>query len=230
VCGVRKLFPKTAAAEVAWFLMGSCDVSWLRQYAPIWDKFVEADGFTIAGAYGHRWRVAFGRDQIGSAIEALQRNPSDRRIFISAWDPAVDGLGASGQKNVPCPVGFTLSITNGRLNSTLLLRSSDVFVGLPYDVMGHALLMRAIARSINPDLELGRMHVSLAHPHIYETHWQMARTCVLGGVIVDERPELPASWSIEEIAANPEGYVTDVAQLAKAVSWPSYSPRPEVVA
>jgi len=228
VVGSRKLFPRTAAAEVAWFLVGKQDVTWLKRYAPIWDKFVEADGVTIDSAYGYRWRRHFGRDQLSLAVEALRSNPTDRRIFISAWDPGKDGLGEPGQKNVPCPVGFTLSITRGRLNSTMLLRSSDVFVGLPYDVMGHALLMSVLARSIDPELGLGRMHVSLAHPHIYETHWMMARTCLLGP-LVEEKPELPRCWDMGEVIANPEGYVAEVAQYAKEVEWPAFSPRPEVV-
>ena len=44
VTGTRRLFPKTAAAEVAWFLMGTRDASWIRAQAPIWDKFLEEDG------------------------------------------------------------------------------------------------------------------------------------------------------------------------------------------
>ena len=34
-------------------------------------------------------------------------------------------MGATGQKNVPCPVGFTLSLVDGTLNSAMLIRSSD---------------------------------------------------------------------------------------------------------
>lgn len=239
VCGIRKTFPRTAAAEVAWFLLGRKDAGFIRRYAPIWDKFLEDDGETIAGAYGYRWRNHFGRDQIADAIQALDANPSDRRVFISAWDPGQDGLGRPS-KNVPCPVGFTLSITDGRLNSTLLIRSSDVFVGLPYDVMGHALLMQAVLSSLNvlrlgrashapQPLKLGCMQVSLAHPHLYEVHREMAEGA-LAACPSDETIVMP-DWGVKRIVSIPEAYVEQVNQLAgRVVRKPEYSCRPEVVA
>jgi len=231
VCGIRKTFPRSAAAEVAWFLQGEKDVDFIRGYAPLWDKFVEEDGRTVAGAYGHRWRRHFGRDQIADAEAALIANPSDRRVFISAWDPAQDGLGRPS-KNVPCPVGFTLSVTAGRLSSTLLIRSSDVFVGLPYDVMGHALLMKAIqvdleATGVAPE-GLGYMQVSLAHPHVYDVHVPMLREAFAGSPS-DSSIALPSDWGVGRIGLDPHGYVARVAEAAKHIQQPSYHCRPEVM-
>jgi thymidylate synthase len=224
-CGIRKTFMKTAAAEVAWFLSGSSDVTWLKQHAPVWNDFVEDDGFTIRGAYGYRWRGHFGRDQIALAVQALEANPTDRRVWVSAWDPAADGLGAQGQKNVPCPVGFSLSIRDGRLNSSLVMRSSDVFVGLPYDVMGHALLMDAVACSLG--VQLGVMHVTLAHPHLYEVHMQMAWEA-LGSTPCDDAPKLP-HWSLGLIERDKDGYVALARELQTEAVQPVYHCRPEVV-
>lgn len=235
IAGNRKVFPKTAAAEVAWFLQGRKEVDFIRKYAPIWDKFVEDDGRTVAGAYGYRWRNQFGRDQLEQALQALVANPSDRRIYISAWDPGQDGLGVPS-KNVPCPVGFTLSITNGKLNSTLLIRSSDVFVGLPYDVMGHALLMDAFVASYNiqqlgltrgGEIGLGVMQVSLAHPHLYEKHFDMASESLLLEPLVGKL-RLPG-WGLKRIVSIPDAYVEHVATQAKGMVQPSFSCRPEVV-
>lgn len=170
--GYRKTFPKSAAAEIAWYLQGTQNADFIRKYAPLWDKFVEQlpDCEGVKAAYGYRWRNHFGRDQIRLAIEALRKDPSDRRCYISAWDPSEDGLGAVGQRNVPCPTSFTFSILHGELHSSLFLRSSDVFVGLPYDVMGHALLMDAVATELR--IKPGVMHVTLAHAHLYECHWK----------------------------------------------------------
>lgn len=246
MCGIRKTYPKTAAAEVAWFLLGRKEVDFIRGYAPIWDKFVEDDGRTVAGAYGHRWRNHFGRDQVADAVETLASNPTDRRTFVSAWDPGQDGLGRPS-KNVPCPVGFTMSVTDGRLNSTLLIRSSDVFVGLPYDVMGHALLMKAMQSSITLQQErfygegkaelrgLGKMHVTLAHPHLYEPHIDMADTAL--SLLPGDREERRAmaeglrmpDWGVKRIVQLPDGYVDLVATRAKGLRQPDYSCRPELV-
>lgn len=240
-CGLRKTYPKVAAAEVAWYLSGEQDATWMTSHAPIWDKFIEpleelritSEGrpYTtnfqgVAAAYGYRWRQHFGRDQIALAIDALQRNPTDRRVLVSAWDPEEDGLGALDQKNVPCPAMFTLSVTEGMLHSTMLLRSSDVFVGLPYDVLGHALLMDAIATTLG--VRLGVAQFSLAHVHLYEAHWEMARIALTQPRVVPSMP-MPC-WKIHMIEKDRDSYVALVRDLAKHHTWPVYAPRPEVIA
>lgn len=226
----RKFRPTTAAAEIAWFISGKRSPEWLEKYTKIWSSFKEADG--SVNSYGYRWREAFGRDQLGLAIEALDNNPSDRRIYISAWDPMQDGLGAPS-KNVPCPVGFTLSVTEGRLSSTLLIRSSDVFVGLPYDVLGHAMLMYAVANSLTRLGQmtiLSRMQVCIAHPHIYDSHWDLVPECLN----VAERtpvikPFMPPAWSVYEIEKAPDEWIADAKSRWDGLKWPDYSPRPELI-
>lgn len=227
--GWRRTFPKTAAAEVAWFLLGVRSVAFIQTYTQMWNKFVDELGpndFGVAAAYGYRWRRHFGRDQLRLAIDALRADPTDRRCYVGAWDPSEDGLGATGQKNVPCPVGFTLSLTSGELHSSLALRSSDVFVGLPYDVMGHALLMDAVATELGA--APGVMHVTLAHAHLYDCHWDMAAES-LRQPPVTPRLSLPF-WSVSEIEQRPHDYVAQYAAAAREVEWPTYNPRPEVVA
>lgn len=263
--GYRKTFPKSAAAEVAWYVRGEQDATFIRQYAPLWDKFVERLPFDVetadprdevpaslsietidlqpigsrdmqrvAGqsyfegvrsAYGYRWRRHFGRDQLRLSVEALRKDPSDRRVYVSAWDPAEDGLGEQGQRNVPCPASFTFSVTGGELHSSLFLRSSDVFVGLPYDVMGHALLMDAVAHELK--LRPGVMHVTLAHAHLYESHWDLAVEALRQDPVVPDI-QLPG-WTLSQIERAPDDYVVRYADDARQHVWPKYSPRPEVV-
>lgn len=266
--GFRKTFPKSAAAEVAWYIMGTQDATFIRRHAPLWDKFVEqieidtwsmglaqysspehhpvmvktlreaypsahavhdvTSGWAFSGvqsAYGYRWRSHFGRDQIRAAVEALRKDPTDRRVYISAWDPSEDGLGAQGQKNVPCPTSFTFYIQDGELHSSLFLRSSDVFVGLPYDVMGHALLMDAIAHELR--VRPGVMQVTLAHAHLYECHWDMVAEALKQDPVVPAMP-LPG-WTLSQIERDPDDYVVRYADEAKMFTWPTYNPKPEVI-
>jgi thymidylate synthase len=268
--GFRRTFPKSAAAETAWYIRGEQDATFIRRHAPLWDKFVEEIPYYIAenfdehralyprvpeslayrtkevrltngdyrreqdgasffvgvkAAYGYRWRCHFGRDQLRLAIEALRRDPTDRRVYVSAWDPSIDGLGELGQRNVPCPTSFSLSVTGGELHSSLFLRSSDVFVGLPYDVMGHALLMDAVAHELR--LKPGVMHVTLAHAHLYEDHWDMAAEALR------QEPVLPAmplpGWTVSQIERAPDDYVLRYAEEARQRVWPAYNPKPHVV-
>ena len=225
--GRRKTFPKSAAAEVAWYLQGTQDATFICKYAPLWDKFIEPlNTFNgVKAAYGYRWRQHFNRDQITLAIETLRQNPSDRRCYISAWDPAEDGLGALGQRNVPCPAAFTLNQQGNELHSSIILRSSDVFVGLPYDVMGHALLMDAIAKELN--IKPGLMHVTLANAHLYESHWAMAEKMLQQPLVVPKM-YLPRI-SVVDIETNPDNYVLAYAEEAKQHEWPTYNPKPDVI-
>ncbi len=225
--GIRKTFPKSAAAEIAWFLMGTQDPKFIQKYAPFWDKFVENENGRdiVKSSYGYRWREHFGRDQIQDAIDTLKSDPSNRRVYISAWDAEIDGLTSKNQLNVPCPVGFNLSIVKGRLNSSINLRSSDLFVGLPYDVMGHAYLMDAIATSLN--IDIGYMSVSLNHAHLYEAHWEYTLEALKNEYIIPEI-KLPRI-SVEEITANPDKYVDKIIAETKMFNWPTFNPKPHVV-
>ncbi|WNO49293.1 hypothetical protein [Achromobacter phage kwar_LB4] len=137
----------------------------------------------VKNAYGYRYRNHFGRDQLQDAINALQMDPSSRQIYISAWDPAQDGLLNRGEKNVPCPAAFTLTVLNGQLHSSYFLRSSDLFVGLPYDMLTHSLLVTAIADSLG--IQPGYISVLVSHAHMYKKHQDMAMEALK---IQDEAP------------------------------------------
>jgi Thymidylate synthase len=225
-CGLRRTRPMTAAAEAAWCFSGVPNLTWLQKHTKIWDQFADADG-NIMEAYGYRWKSAFGYDQIDTAIRRLIVDPSDRRVWISSWDPREDLL-PNDQKTVPCPVGFTLATYENRLNSSLMIRSSDVFIGLPLDVMRHALVMRAIANSLGK--RMGHMRVTLAHPHIYESHWDMALT-MLGEEIMVPDIRMPGEpWTVDHIVNHPDEYVDLVRRVVfESVGWPNYDPKVMVV-
>lgn len=243
VAGNRRYYPHIAAAEVAWQFMGTKDPAFIVGKAPkLWSKFIE-DG-ELKTAYGHRWRKAFGRDQLELAMAELRNNPTNRQLYISAWDPSSDGLGGPQPKNIPCPVGFVVSRFRDDLHMTVLIRSSDVFVGLPYDVMGYALTLDAIAASVG--CRPASLCITLAHPHLYEPHWLATRACLGLEITGFERskdrriegasstwvtgcePNLPG-WTVEQILRDPDGYVDIVKTLAKRVGNNSWDPMPEVI-
>lgn len=263
VVGNRRYYPHVAAAETAWQFMGTKDPTFILGKAPkLWSKFLEDEDFTFTDmdnhgevtrterrsvlktAYGYRWRHAFGRDQLALAIHELKTNPTNRQLFISAWDPRSDGLGGPQPKNIPCPVGFTVSRFGNDLHMAVFIRSSDVFVGLPYDVMGYALTADAIAATTG--LRPKSLHFTLAHAHLYKPHWNATRACLTAGWSAGEwreakefekasttwadnvQPSLPA-WDIQAILDNPEGYVSIVKALAGRTSQNSWDPMPEVI-
>lgn len=226
--GNRRYWPRVAAAEVAWQFMGTKDPEFILRHAPkLWEKFVE-DG-ELRTAYGYRWRSHFGRDQLALAMKELRENPTNRQLYVSAWDPRIDGLGGPQPRNIPCPVGFSLTRTQEELHCSVFIRSSDVFVGLPYDVMVYSLTVDAVASSCG--LRPGTLHVTLAHPHYYNPHGKLVRDCIEGGHSqweLNVEPGLPA-WSVDDVLQDPDGYVTQVHRCASRVNNNEWNPMPKLV-
>ena len=194
----RKMFPATAFAELCWTLSGVRNLDWLQQHTKMWDDFANANN-EVEAAYGFRWRHMFGRDQLLTAIEALKKDPSDRQIFISAWDNGKDGLGNRWTSNVPCPTCFSMNIINNKLNLTLFLRSSDTIVGLPYDMLMYSLLAIVVTNELRlkyPELKPGSIAAILSHAHIYEAHYDIAQNLIMNA------KEMGKSYVVQDLDLN----------------------------
>jgi len=164
-----------ALAEQVWFIQGEKDATFLRKFTKIWDAFLETDG-TLSSAYGWRWRNHFGRDQLGKAIELLEKEPSSRHGVIVTWDPSDDGHGGTPKKNVPCPYTYTINIIGGRLNMHNIVRSNDMILGCPFDVFGFALLQCMIAERLG--VRPGVYTHSISNAHVYDNHYEGAKEII----------------------------------------------------
>lgn len=167
---LRKLPLKIFIAEQIWFLLGENDPDWLRPFTKIWDSFIEEDGKVTS--YGYRWRKHFGRDQISELITHLKEFPTSRHGVVIAWDPLSDGLTGKPRKNVPCLFAFTVNIIGGKLCMHNVVRSNDVFLGLPHDVSGFALLQHIIAQELN--VPVGIYSHSISNVHLYSDQYDAA--------------------------------------------------------
>ncbi len=170
---LRKIPVRIFVAEMVWFLTGSNRPDdFLRAYTKIWDDFTHEDG-TVPAAYGYRWRKHFGRDQIACLIDHLTDEPTSRQGVVIYWDAGDDSLGSPNKKlNVPCPYTFTTNIINGKLNMHVTSRSTDMMLGLPHDVGGHALLQYVFAQKLG--VKPGKLTFVTSHAHIYSNHYEQA--------------------------------------------------------
>jgi thymidylate synthase len=171
---LRKLPLKIFVAEQLWFLLGENDPEWLRPYTKIWDDFIEDDGKVTS--YGYRWRKHFGRDQLSELIKHLIEKPTSRHGVVIAWDPTSDGLTGKPRKNVPCLFAFTLNIIGGKLCMHNIIRSNDVFLGLPHDVAGFALLQHIIAQELK--VPVGTYSHSISNAHFYSDQYDAAEELI----------------------------------------------------
>ncbi|MCX6751976.1 MAG: thymidylate synthase [Candidatus Nomurabacteria bacterium] len=175
VLTLRKQPLKSPIAEQVWFIQGEKDTTFLRKFTKMWDPFMEKDG-TLPSSYGWRWRNHFGRNQLGNAIELLEKEPSSRHGVIVTWDPKDDGHGGTPKKNIPCPFAYTINIIGGRLHMHNMVRSNDMILGCPFDVFGFALLQSIIAQRLG--VRPGIYTHTISNAHIYDNHYEGAKEII----------------------------------------------------
>ncbi len=188
------------ASELEFFIKGLTDKQWLQERNNhIWDEWAypkkapygndeeskqrmkaERD---LGAIYGYQWRhfnepyegcdknyEGKGIDQLAKIVETLKKNPNDRRMIVSAWNPCM--LGEMGLP--PCHYAFQVTVINGKLNLLWNQRSVDTVLGLPFNIASYALLLHLLAKESG--LQEGKLVGFLADTHIYVNHLEGIKT------------------------------------------------------
>lgn len=141
------LNPAFAIAEVVWILAGRDDSAMLNFFNPKLPQFAGATEF-YHGAYGHRLRRALGLDQLVRAADALFHNPDSRQVVLQIWDAKRDLPDAQGRPantDVPCNLVSLVKLRSGRLHWTQVLRSNDLVLGVPHNIVQFTYLQEVLA-------------------------------------------------------------------------------------
>lgn len=178
----KKMFFKGIVEELLWFLRGSVNSKELEaKGVNIWKdnssrKYLDENGFTnydegyLGPIYGFQWRSFNGEiDQLRYILEELQKENS-RRIIINAWNPCQLSL----QALPPCHILYNFFKNNDELSCMMYMRSSDLFLGLPFNIASTALLTYIIAK-IN-GFKVKEIAISICDAHIYEEHLTAVET------------------------------------------------------
>ncbi|MDD3178175.1 MAG: thymidylate synthase [Candidatus ainarchaeum sp.] len=182
------------AFELEFFIKGLTDKKWLiTENNHIWDEWCSSDKVEyghdeetknkmkeereLGPIYGWQWRnfgakyITFdkkpegkGVDQLKKLVETLKKNPSDRRMIVSAWNP----LDLHRMALPPCHYGFQVTVINGKLNLLWNQRSVDSALGLPFNIASYALLLHLLAKEAG--LKEGKLIGFLGDTHVYENH------------------------------------------------------------
>ncbi|MCS6981786.1 MAG: thymidylate synthase [Flavobacteriales bacterium] len=170
----KKVHFKSVVYEMLWFLRGETNVGYLRQHGvTIWDEWADENG-DLGPVYGKQWRrweAPDGRviDQIQSVVDEIRRNPNSRRLIVSAWNPA----DLPRMALPPCHTLFQFYVLGDRLSCQLYQRSADVFLGVPFNIAGYALLTMMMAQVTG--YRPGEFIHTLGDAHLYINHVEQAR-------------------------------------------------------
>jgi thymidylate synthase len=168
----RNLSPSYLAAEFTWYAAGCYSTKWISDYAKFWSGI--SNGNDIAeSAYGARIygihpSLKAGVDQWKYVVEELMKDPDSRRAVIHIRTMN-DSLVES--KDVPCTLSLHFMIRNGALDLMVHMRSSDIILGLVYDVPAFTLFQEAMANELN--VGVGQYYHISDSLHVYEKHYGM---------------------------------------------------------
>lgn len=161
----RKLGYKFMAAEAAWILSGQNDVATISKYSKKIAEFSD-DGVTFYGAYGPRLQ-----DQFQYIRSILMMDPESRQAVATTWRQKPDLT-----KDVPCTVALQFLIRNHVLHCVATMRSSDLWLGHPYDIFNFSAYTFALMLNLNNyrsdigelPLILGNLFLTAGSKHLYQ--------------------------------------------------------------
>jgi thymidylate synthase len=160
--------PAFAIAEVVWILLGRNDSAFLNYWNPSLPKFAGLSQ-SYHGAYGSRLRNNFGFDQIERAYQVLLANPDSRQVVLQIWDSVKDSPnpdGTSCDPDIPCNLLASLKIRLKKLEWLQVMRSSDIFLGIPHNFVQFTSLQEIIAGWLG--VEVGSFMLVSDSLHLYE--------------------------------------------------------------
>ena len=170
----KKMPFKLLLHENLWFISGTSKVDYLHEHnIHYWDGFLD-DKNDLGRVYGVQWRHwrrpdGTEHDQLQWAIDEIKNNPDSKAIIVSAWNAGE----LEEMRLPPCHTMFQFDATKGKLRLQLYQRSSDVFLGLPFNIAQYAMLLHMVAHLTG--LEARELVISIGNAHLYTNHIEAAK-------------------------------------------------------
>jgi thymidylate synthase len=151
----RDLNYRFMVAEWLWILYGRRDLKTLLRYNSVYAQFSD-DGHILAGAYGPH----IVRQQV-YVIDKLREDSDSRQAVMTIWTP-----NPRPSKDIPCTISLQFLIREGIMHVIVNMRSSDIWLGLPYDFFTFSMMANHLLVALD-GVQPGSMTINLGSSHMY---------------------------------------------------------------
>ena len=179
----RQLGYKFMAAEAWWLLSGHDDVASISPYSKAISQFSD-DGERFFGSYGPPFVL-----QLTYVVDTLLNDPDTRQATMTFWRQ-----NPPKTKDVPCTIAIDFLLRNGLIDTHVFMRSSDNWLGIPYDAFNFTMMTCRVLEMLNAHREpgqkyqLGTMYLTAASSHLYEKDFENVKRVLATGTQPPTRP------------------------------------------
>jgi len=201
----RKMNYRFMAAEAYWILSGDDRVDTIAPYNKHIAQFSD-DGERFFGAYGPK---VVG--QLEYVVDKLHKDLSTRQAGLTIWRE-----NPPPTKDYPCTIAMFFHQRGWALNCHVFMRSSDQWLGVPYDIFNFSCIAYMVCAMLNErrhsdiDIRPGQLFLTAASSHLYEDNWQAATD------IVSHPTELRSLMVPRPWYTNSEFLMADLKELREA--------------
>ena len=172
IIGIRNISAAYLFGEWLWYFSGKNNTKFISSFGSLWEKLSD-DGVTNNSAYGYIMKYKFGFDQVEKIIELLTIDPNSRRAVINLNTPNENVIET---KDEPCTIALDYYIRDNKLFCTGIMRSNDIWFGLPYDIAFFMELQKYIANRLR--VEYGTYTHFVVSLHLYEKNLESIKKIV----------------------------------------------------
>jgi thymidylate synthase len=138
-------------------------------YSPADEERLEAAGYeyetSIQGGVVYIKVI----DQLQDLIDGIKKDPFGRRHIVTAWNP-----GELDKVALPaCHFAFQCYVRGDKLDLQFHMRSTDLFLGAPFNIASYAALLTLLAAMTGK--VPGRLSATFGDLHIYENHLEQIK-------------------------------------------------------
>jgi thymidylate synthase len=207
----RKLSYRFMAAEASWILDGS---SYLDYHPEIEKKLkpYSDNGSVMAGAYGPRIQ-----EQLNWVIDQLRKDQDTRQAVLTIWDRC-----PRPSKDIPCTVSMQFLVRDNKVHLVVFMRSSDVWMGLPYDMFSFSMVAHEVGAALG--IELGDCYITAGSSHLYESNWIDASNIIDGKLEHLSCYPFSIKTEKERVLYNARDQETEVNAKFALMNWEALSP------